>query len=641
MDIRLAYPKGPTVRRRVLLWVGALALLASVVYIALTIDLGDLGAALHAALTDPVGLGIALIAYAAAFALRAVLWARALPGLGFGQSLAAIHVSLAGNHLLPLRLGEPLRVVSAVRRARVPVAAATASTVLLRAADVLAVVAIAAILGPSLAEELVGGARIPLAIAAGAVLLAAAWWLARIVRRSRPPGRGWLAMALPGAALAWLLESVLVWYCAGWAGIDLSMSDAALVTAVTIAAQTVAITPGGIGTYEAAFTAALVGLGFDPGEALAAAVTAHALKTAYALGAGAVGALHPAPGILGRLRLPKTPPPRPPAEPVPPDAPVVLVLPAHDEEATVAAVVARAPAEVEGRPVVVVVVDDGSADATAAEAARAGARVVPMGTNQGLGAAVRRGLAEGVALGAAAVAFCDADGEYAPEELAPMTGPVLDGSADYVVGSRFDGHIERMLPHRRFGNRVLTRALSLVARRRIADGQSGYRALSPAAARDAEIVHDFNYAQVLTLDLLGKGYAYAEVPIGYRFREHGRSFVRLGSYLRRVVPAVHRELNAPASVLHDVGGEAAAGGGPALPVEAPAGAQAVGGGPGHRQGVMGVVVDEQALAPQRQKGRLGGGPVVEGPQVLLETALEDGIGVAQPGDLDVGRHRAR
>ena len=58
-------------------------------------------------------------------------------------------------------------------------------------------------------------------------------------------------------------------------------------------------------------------------------------------------------------------------------------------------------------------------------------------------------------------------------------------------------------------------------------------------------MHDFNYAQVLTLDLLGKGHRYAEVPITYAFRTEGRSFVRLGRYLRAVLPAVYRELNAP------------------------------------------------------------------------------------------------
>jgi hypothetical protein len=146
------------------------------------------------------------------------------------------------------------------------------------------------------------------------------------------------------------------------------------------------------------------------------------------------------------------------------------------------------------------------------------------------------------------VLYLDADDEYAPADAAAVLAPVLAGEADYVVGSRFAGHIRRMLPHRRFGNWVLTRWVRWLTRRRdLTDGQSGYRAFSPAAAAAAEIVHDYNYAQVLTLDLLAKGFRYAEVPISYSFRDSGLSFIRLGRYLARVVPAVHRELNSPAT----------------------------------------------------------------------------------------------
>jgi glycosyltransferase involved in cell wall biosynthesis len=228
--------------------------------------------------------------------------------------------------------------------------------------------------------------------------------------------------------------------------------------------------------------------------------------------------------------------------------PVIIVLPAHDEEVTVGDVVQRAPREVHGHPVVVVVVDDGSTDGTAAAALAAGASVHPLDRNRGLGAAVRAGLAWAVARRPAAVAFLDADGEYAPEELPSLVAPILAGGADYVIGSRFAGRPRDMRPHRWLGNRVLTLAMKLLVRRwgvrGLSDGQSGYRALSSAAAAHAEIVHDFNYAQVLTLDVLAKGYRYAEVPISYRFRRHGRSFVRLVPYLRRVVPAVWRELRA-------------------------------------------------------------------------------------------------
>ena len=337
-----------------------------------------------------------------------------------------------------------------------------------------------------------------------------------------------------------------MWAAADAAGIALSYPQAVAVTAVTIAAQTVAVAPGGIGGYEAAATAALVGFGAGPGPALAAALVAHAAKTAYALVVGGVALVVPAPGYLGRLRLPRRLPPRPDPVPVEPTAPVVAMLPAHDEEATVGAVVGRLPASVAGRPVVALVVDDGSTDASAARAAAAGAVVVRQPGNLGLGAAVRRGLAEATALRPACVVYLDADGEYAPEELGRLAAPVLSGAADYVVGSRFAGGPRRMRAHRTLGNRVLTGWVRWTSRRPdLTDGQSGYRAFSPGAAAAAEVVHDYNYAQVLTLDLLGKGYAYAEVPITYAFRTTGTSFVKLGTYLRRVLPAVHRELNTP------------------------------------------------------------------------------------------------
>ena len=270
---------------------------------------------------------------------------------------------------------------------------------------------------------------------------------------------------------------------------------------------------------------------------------AHALKTVYSFIAGAVAVFVPRPGLLGHFRLVPAAERATSDTPLAADAPVVLFMPAYNEEAAVGDCVARVPSEVHGRPVEVLVIDDGSTDGTVGAASSAGATVISMEGNQGLGAAVRRGFAEGVALGPAVVVFCDADGEYAPEELAAMTAPILAGDADYVIGSRFAGDIEHMRPHRRFGNLVLTRALSLVARRRITDGQSGYRALSPAAASSAEIIHDFNYAQVLTLDLLAKGFRYREVPISYHFRTTGESFVKVGPYLRKVGPAIYRELN--------------------------------------------------------------------------------------------------
>ncbi len=518
-----------------------------------------------AMITSPARTSLAIAAFAAAFAVRSAVWTRVLPGLPFRHALAGLHVSLGANHVLPFRLGEPMRVVSVTRRARVPVDAATASTLALRSADILAVAVIGIALGPMVFVRLVGRAGWIVFAVVAAAGAAGMIWLRR-VRRSggdaapvRLPG----AVAAIGSLAAWLLESVLVWECAHFAGVDLAFRDAVIVTTATVAAQTVAIAPSGLGTYEAAATAAYVSLGYDAGTGFTAALLTHALKTAYSLVTGALFAVVPAPSLLGRARLPRAPRATAPraagapggagaAEEVPipgraeqDAAPVVLFLPAHNEEATVAQVVARTPATVAGRPVRCIVVDDGSSDATATRAAAAGAQVVSLPRNLGLGAAVRIGLDRAVAEGAVAVAFCDADGEYAPEELDRLVRPILEGRADYVVGSRFAGTITSMRPHRRLGNVVLTKALSFIARTRITDGQSGYRALSAAAARTAHIEHDFNYAQVLTLDLLAKGFRYLEVPITYRFRTEGQSFVKLGRYLRNVIPAVYRVLNPP------------------------------------------------------------------------------------------------
>lgn len=230
-----------------------------------------------------------------------------------------------------------------------------------------------------------------------------------------------------------------------------------------------------------------------------------------------------------------------------PDPHVLFFLPARNEAATVAQVLGRVPAtiSVAGRRLAVrtLVVDDGSTDGTGDLARDAGAHVIRT-PGLGLGAAVRIGLAHAVAARAAAVSFCDADGEYDPADVADLVTPIVEGRADYVIGSRFLGGPRRMHLHRNLGNRLLTALVrAMTVHRRdgaLTDGQSGYRALSASAAAGAEVAHDYNYAQVLTLDLLRKGFRYDEVPITYSRREIGRSFVSLPTYLRRVLPAIWR-----------------------------------------------------------------------------------------------------
>jgi glycosyltransferase involved in cell wall biosynthesis len=224
---------------------------------------------------------------------------------------------------------------------------------------------------------------------------------------------------------------------------------------------------------------------------------------------------------------------------------LAVVVPAKDEEATIGELLDRvARVRVPGHELRLIVVDDGSADQTAEIARERGAVVIRHSRNRGLGAAVRTGLQTAVEAGASTIAYLDADLEYCPEDIPRVVEPILAGRADYVLGSRFLGGVRGMRLYRRLGNHAFTALLALLTRRRISDGQTGMRAFSREAASQAEIIHDYNYAQVLTLDLLRKGFRMKEVSIRYRVREHGLSFVNW-RYPAKVLPAIWRELRSP------------------------------------------------------------------------------------------------
>jgi glycosyltransferase involved in cell wall biosynthesis len=224
---------------------------------------------------------------------------------------------------------------------------------------------------------------------------------------------------------------------------------------------------------------------------------------------------------------------------------LAVVIPANNEEATIGELLDRvARVRIHGYELRPIVVDDGSDDRTAEIAHERGATVVHHPRNRGLGAAVRTGLRAAVEADAYVVAYLDADLEYSPENIPALVEPILAGRADYVLGSRFLGGVRGMRLHRRLGNHAFTALLMLLTQHRITDGQTGMRAFSREAADRAEIIHDYNYAQVLTLDLLRKGFRMEEVPIRYRVREHGASFVDW-KYPAKVLPAIWRELRSP------------------------------------------------------------------------------------------------
>ncbi|MCF6095138.1 glycosyltransferase family 2 protein [Microaerobacter geothermalis] len=225
----------------------------------------------------------------------------------------------------------------------------------------------------------------------------------------------------------------------------------------------------------------------------------------------------------------------------------IVVIPAHNEEKTIGKVIQKIPRDMGPNwEIRVLVVNDGSTDGTVVTAKESGADYfLHFETNKGLGAAIREGLREAYKLGANIGVMIDADDEYPADEIPKVIQPILNGEADYVMGSRFKGTIRGMKWYRRWGNYFFTGIQSLLLRQWIYDGQSGFRAFSRAALADVEICHDYNYAQVMTLNLVRKGYRMVEVPISYKVREHGESFIRFFPYVSKVFPAMMMEMRRP------------------------------------------------------------------------------------------------
>jgi len=222
----------------------------------------------------------------------------------------------------------------------------------------------------------------------------------------------------------------------------------------------------------------------------------------------------------------------------------LAIVVARDEEPAVGRVLAGIPEAACGLPLDVLLVDDGSRDATGAIGREHGARVHSVERSRGLGAALRTGLEIARDEGYAAALYIDGDGEYDPADLERMLEPVARGRTDYVLGSRFLGRREGMSWHRTLANRSSSALLGTLLGTVTSDAQTGCRAFSARALSAARVRHDYNYAQVLTISLWGAGIDPVEVPISYRRRTSGRSFVRYPEYFARVAPAVWREWRA-------------------------------------------------------------------------------------------------
>jgi glycosyltransferase involved in cell wall biosynthesis len=224
-------------------------------------------------------------------------------------------------------------------------------------------------------------------------------------------------------------------------------------------------------------------------------------------------------------------------------APLAIVIPAFNEEPTVAEVIAEIPGEAAGLAAEVIVVVDGARDATAAEATSAGALVCDVPVNRGQGAALKLGYWLARARGAEIIATIDADGQYEPDEIASVVQPIIDGRADFVSGSRRLGTELTTDATRHLGVIVFGVILTVLTRHRITDPACGLRAMRSEVTAAVTLEQPQYQASELQISAALNGYRLAEVPTTMRDRgEHATSTKKGGNFgygVRFARAAVH------------------------------------------------------------------------------------------------------
>jgi len=202
---------------------------------------------------------------------------------------------------------------------------------------------------------------------------------------------------------------------------------------------------------------------------------------------------------------------------------IVVVMPAFNEAENIGAVIHSMPDEIDGYPVVPVVVDDGSEDGTSEVARAAGALVARHPIRRGGGLALRVGYEIGLRLNAVVVVSMDSDGQHVADEMPLLVKPILEDEVDMVNGSRVLGEFERESLVRHLGVHFFSRLVTILTGSRITDVSNGYRATRTDVLRKLNLDQDQFWASELLIEGMRHRLRIREVPITIRARAGGES----------------------------------------------------------------------------------------------------------------------
>jgi glycosyltransferase involved in cell wall biosynthesis len=222
---------------------------------------------------------------------------------------------------------------------------------------------------------------------------------------------------------------------------------------------------------------------------------------------------------------------------------LIVQIPCYNEEATLPQTVADIPRSIPGiGKVEIMIIDDGSTDATVEVARRIGVdHIICHRNNRGLARTFRTGLDSALKLGADIVVNTDGDNQYPGWQIPDLVRPILEGKADIVVGDRQTHKIAHFSATKRFLQRVgsfVVRSLSGTA---VPDAVSGFRAMSRDAVIKLNIVSSFSYTIEMLIQAGKKHLAVTSVPITTNSKtRESRLFKSIPKFIERSLSTMLR-----------------------------------------------------------------------------------------------------
>jgi len=223
---------------------------------------------------------------------------------------------------------------------------------------------------------------------------------------------------------------------------------------------------------------------------------------------------------------------------------LVVQIPCHNEEATIAQTIKEIPRRIPGmEKVEVIVIDDGSEDHTVELAKQAGAdQVVQIGKNTGLANAFRTGLEAALKSGADLIVNTDGDNQYPGREIPRLIEPILNSGAEMVIGERRLKEIQGYSAIKLLLQRLGSWFVGLLAGVKVRDAASGFRAFTRETALKLNVLGKFSYS-VETLIEAGRNrmkIAWVSVSVNPQPGRKSRLYQSLGQYLTRSLEAMVR-----------------------------------------------------------------------------------------------------